>query len=60
MSDKMPHVVAHESDWSPAQLAAFNRRRRGRNWALLTALTAFCLLIYAIAIVKLHAYGRMW
>ncbi len=60
MADKMPHVVAHESDWSPAQRAEFNRRRRGRNWALLAVLGGFCLIIYAIALVKLHEYGQMW
>ncbi len=60
MSDPMPKVVAHESDWTPEMRAEFTRRRRGRNWALLAALGGFCLLIYAIALVKLHEYGTMW
>ena len=60
MSDQMPKVVATENDWTPEMRATFSRRRRGRNYALLAALAGFCLLIYAIAIVKLHAYGRMW
>ena len=60
MSDRMPKVTATEADWTPEMRAEFNRRRRGRNWALLAALGGFCLLIYAIALVKLHEYGTMW
>ncbi len=29
------------------------RRRRGRNWALLIALVALCVLFYAITVVKM-------
>ncbi len=29
------------------------RRRRGRNWAMLIALVALCVLFYAITVVKL-------
>jgi hypothetical protein len=60
MSDKMPRVVAHESDWSAEQVIEFNRRRRGRNFLLLGVLGGIALLIYAIALVKLHEYGQMW
>jgi hypothetical protein len=41
-------------------VAEFERRRRGRNRALLGALGGFCIIIYIIAIVKLHEYGQMW
>jgi hypothetical protein len=56
----MPRVELHESHWTPAERAEFARRRRGRNYLLLAALGGFCLLIYAIALVKLHEYGAMW
>jgi hypothetical protein len=46
--------------WTPEMLAEFNRRRRSRNYLLLFALGGFCILIYAIACVKLHEYGQMW
>jgi hypothetical protein len=29
------------------------RRRRGRNWAMLVALVALCVLFYAITVVKM-------
>jgi fatty acid desaturase len=29
------------------------RRRRGRNWAMLIALVALCVLFYAITVVKM-------
>jgi hypothetical protein len=29
------------------------RRRRGRNWAMLIALVALCVLFYAITLVKM-------
>ncbi len=48
------------SKWTPEMVAEFKRRRRGRNLALLAALAGFSLLIYAIALVKLHEYGGMW
>ncbi|OYV41601.1 MAG: hypothetical protein B7Z80_01165 [Rhodospirillales bacterium 20-64-7] len=60
MSDRMPRVEITKSDWTPAERAEFVRRRRGRNLLLLAALGGFCLLIYAIALVKLHEYGQMW
>lgn len=47
-------------NWSPEMVAEFKRRQRGRNWALLAVLVGFCVLIYAIAVVKLHEYGQMW
>ncbi|HVJ34215.1 MAG TPA: hypothetical protein VND94_13950 [Terriglobia bacterium] len=37
----------------PAVAAERRRRQRGRNWAVLLALAAFCVVIYAITIVKL-------
>lgn len=60
MADKMPHNVAMASNWTPEMVAEYKRRRRGRNYALLAALGGFALLIYAIALVKLHEYGQMW
>lgn len=46
--------------WPPELVAEFKRRQRGRNWALLAALVAFCVIIYAVAVVKLHETGQMW
>ena len=46
--------------WTPELKAEFGRRRRGRNIALLVAMFALCLLIYAIAVVKLAHVGHMW
>ena len=58
--DTMPRVEIMESGWSAAEQAEYTRRRRGRNWLLLAAMGGFCLLIYVIALVKLHEYGHMW
>ncbi|MDE8347528.1 MAG: hypothetical protein POH28_15345 [Acidocella sp.] len=58
--DAMPRPELVESDWSPEQRAVYLRGQRMRNWMLLAAMGGFCLLIYAIAIVKLHEYGQMW
>jgi hypothetical protein len=44
----------------PEMMAEFKRRQRGRNFALLGVLVAFCVVIYAVAVVKLHEYGQMW
>jgi hypothetical protein len=60
MSDKMPVTEIMKSNWTAAERAEFTRKRRGRNYLLLIALGSFCLLVYAIAIVKLHKYGQMW
>jgi hypothetical protein len=60
MNDIMPKAVLVPTDWTPEMIAEFKRRRRGRNYALLAVLGGFCLLIYAIAMVKLHEYGQMW
>ncbi len=60
MPDPMPKTEFVESSWTPEEQAEFLRRRRGRNYLLLAALGGFALLIYAIAIVKLHEYGQMW
>ena len=40
----------HLSVPTPTRLA---RRRRGRNWAMLIALVALCVLFYAITLVKM-------
>jgi hypothetical protein len=58
--DPMPRVEITESHWSDEQKAEFLRRRRARNFLLLAALGGFCLIIYVIAMVKLHEYGQMW
>ncbi len=60
MPDRMPRTELAEPVWTPAERAEFLRRRRGRNWLLLAALGGFCLVIYAIALAKLHEYGAMW
>ena len=60
MPEKMPRTELRESSWTPEERAEFNRRRRGRNLLLLAALGGFSLLVYAIALVKLHEYGQMW
>jgi len=59
-TDRMPRVELGKSDWTDAQRAEFLRRRRARNYLLLAALGGFCLMIYGIALVKLHEYGQMW
>ena len=56
----MPRTELGQPNWTDEQRAEFIRRRRGRNFLLLAALAAFCLMIYGIAIVKLHEYGQMW
>lgn len=58
--DRMPRVEIVEAHWSDEQKAEFLRRRRARNFLLLAALGGFCLIIYVIALVKLHEYGQMW
>ena len=58
--DAMPRAEITENPWTPEQRAAFVSARCGRNWLLLAVLGGFCLIIYAIALVKLHEYGRMW
>jgi t-SNARE complex subunit (syntaxin) len=37
----------------PAINAERQRRQRGRNWAVMLALVVFCVVVYAITIVKL-------
>lgn len=58
--DRMPRTELEKATWTDEQRAEFLRRRRGRNWLLLAALAGFSLMIYGIAIVKLHEYGQMW
>lgn len=58
--DRMPRTELRESNWTPEERAEFIRRRRGRNWLLLGALAVFSMMIYGIALVKLHEYGQMW
>jgi hypothetical protein len=60
MPDKMPVNELVPSNWTEAERADFTRKRRNRNILLLIALGGFCVLIYVIALVKLHEYGRMW
>jgi len=56
-----PNAPRFENEnWSPEMVAEFKRRQRGRNLALLAVLGGFCVLIYAVAVVKLHEYGQMW
>lgn len=40
-------------DWTPAQTAEFNRRRRARNLALGLLLGALVLLFFGITIVRM-------
>jgi hypothetical protein len=47
MSDENPAPMSGE------ELAALQKRRRGRNIAMLIALLALAILFYAIAMVKL-------
>ncbi len=58
--DRMPRAELGHAEWTPEERAEFLRRRRARNWLILAALAAFCVMIYGIAIVKLHEYGQMW
>ncbi|HEY1856226.1 hypothetical protein [Acidocella sp.] len=60
MADRMPRTELVATNWTAAERAEFIRRRRGRNFLLLAALGGFCLVIYAVALVKLHEYGTMW
>ncbi|MGC9271004.1 hypothetical protein [Acidiphilium sp.] len=57
--DRAPVILA-ETKWTAEQRAEFDRRRRSRNWALFGAMIGLCLLIYAIAVVKLYHAGHMW
>jgi hypothetical protein len=57
---KPPAPRVERENWSPEMVAEFKRRQRGRNWALLAVLAGFCIIIYAVAVVKLHEYGQMW
>jgi hypothetical protein len=56
----MPRVEIVEKHWTPEERAKFNAARRSRNILLLAAMGGFCVLIYLIALVKLHEYGQMW
>lgn len=38
---------------SPEEKALFERRRRGRNWAILLALAALAVLFYFISMARL-------
>lgn len=53
-------LIVTETHWTDEQKAEFAKQRRGRNWALLGGMIALCLLIYAIAVVKLYHAGHMW
>ncbi|HVE21307.1 MAG TPA: hypothetical protein VNC39_04975 [Acidocella sp.] len=56
----MPRTELGPAHWAPEARAAFLRRRRFRNRLLLAALCGFCLVIYAIVLVRLHEFGTMW
>jgi hypothetical protein len=58
--DRMPRTELAQANWTDEERTEFLRRRKGRNWLLLAALAAFCVMIYGIAIIKLHEYGQMW
>lgn len=58
-SDRLALTIT-ETQWTPEQKAEFSKRRQSRNWALLGGMVALCLLIYAIAVVKLYHAGHMW
>jgi len=40
-------------DWTPAQTAEFNRRRRSRNFALGLVLGALVLIFFGVSLVKM-------
>ncbi len=47
-------MAAEERRTRPSSDPAERRRQlRGRNWAMLIALAAFALLVYAVAIVRM-------
>jgi len=57
MADSMKiEPMKTENKVDPAVLAERQRRQRGRNWAVLLALAAFCAVVYAITIVKLTGH----
>jgi hypothetical protein len=60
MAAPMPRTELGPAHWVPEARAAFLRRRRFRNRLLLAALCGFCLVIYAIVLVRLHEFGTMW
>ena len=49
----MAEPVKPSTPQDPAVIAERRRRQRGRNWAVMLALVAFCVIVYAITIVKL-------
>jgi hypothetical protein len=60
MAKPSPRPQLAAAGWSEEQRAEFLRRRRGRNLLLLAALAGVSLMIFAIALVKLHGLGRVW
>jgi hypothetical protein len=47
-------MAAEERRPGPSSVPAERRRQlRGRNWALMIALVAFAVLVYAVAIVRM-------
>ena len=58
--ERMPRTELGKANWTDEERLEFLRRRKGRNWLLFAALAAFCVMIYGIAIIKLHEYGQMW
>ena len=63
MADSMPpprgaEAPAATDGMTPRQ--RFDRRRRRVNLGVLAMLALFCLLFYAISMVKLAHYGLAW
>jgi hypothetical protein len=58
--NRAPRTELGETNWTEEQRTEFLRRRRARNFLLLGALVGFCVILYAIALVKLHEHGQMW
>jgi hypothetical protein len=64
-TDGRPHAPVAGSDPARARNvdpkgpdpAAFDRRRRARNWALLAVLLGLAVLFYAITLVKMTKGG---
>ncbi|MBK1669962.1 hypothetical protein CKO28_18160 [Rhodovibrio sodomensis] len=44
-----------ETDWTPETRAAFRRKKRGKNFALLAVLIGFVVVVYIVAIVRMGA-----
>ena len=45
----------NEQDWTPETRAAFRRKKRGKNLAVMALLIGFVVLVYIVAIVRMGA-----